>query len=83
MPKEPLDIGTALSNRLKKFGIETDFIPGLLKDIYDSFYLDPGINREKINHKLHDLGWTEVELDHLTFALAEANLLGYAKTVSR
>jgi len=81
MPPEPVDIARVLKNRLETIGIESDFIPGLLNDIYNSFYHEPNISRDKINNKLHSLGWTDVELDYHTFSLAEANLHGYAKTI--
>ena len=81
MPSEPVDIGTVLTNRLIKIGIEPESIPGLLKDMYNSFYHEPGISRERINNKLQSLGWLDLELDYHTYILAEANFQGYAKTV--
>ena len=78
---EPVDIAMVLTNRLETIGIESDFIPGLLKDIYNAFYHEPNISRDKINSKLRSLGWTDIDLDYHTFSLAEANLLGYAKTI--
>ena len=82
VPSEPVDIAKVLKNRLKTIGIESDFIPGLLKDIYNSFYHEPNISRDSINNKLRSLGWTDIDLDYHTFSLAEANLLGYAKTIT-
>jgi len=59
-----------LLNRLQEMGIETNLIPGFMKDLANSLVLNPDMNFSQVNERLKYLGWNEIELDYHTFELA-------------
>ncbi len=59
-----------LLQRLQEMGIESNQIPGFMKDLANSLFLDSATTYSQVNKRLHSLGWNEIELDYRTFELA-------------
>ncbi len=59
-----------LVHRLKEKGIDLPVIPGFIRSLASSFFLNPNMNLVQVNKRLEYLGWTGVELDYHTFQLA-------------
>ncbi len=73
MKKEFKNIENLLQ-RLQEIGIEPNLIPGFMKDIANSLFLNPDMNYSQVNERLHYLGWNDVELDYHTYQLARESL---------
>jgi hypothetical protein len=69
MQADAKDIETIFTNRLLTLGIDPVNIPGLVREICRSMFLQPNINLYQINKRLNFLGWTDIELDYYTFSL--------------
>ncbi len=69
-------IHKALLNRLETIGIKPNHIPMLIKDISNSFFINPNATVLQINKWLHFLVWNDVELDYHTFSLARESFQG-------
>ena len=69
-------IHKALLNRLETIGIKPNNIPMLIKDISNSFFINPNATVFQVNEWLHFLGWNDVELDDHTFSLARESFQG-------
>ena len=65
-----------LLNRLKTIGIEPNHIPTLIKDIFNTFFINPHATFFQVKERLHFLGWNDVELDYHTFSLARESYQG-------
>ena len=63
------DIEKMFRDRLQTLGIDPVNIPGLIREICSSLFLQPNINLYQINKRLNFLGWTDIELDYSTFSL--------------
>jgi hypothetical protein len=63
------DIEKMFRDRLLTLGIDPVNIPGLIREICSSLFLQPNINLYQINKRLNFLGWTDIELDYYTFSL--------------
>jgi hypothetical protein len=61
-----------LIERLEKQGIEHSLMPGFLRSLVQTIFLDPDVNLVQVNQKLHLLGWDGFELDYHTLELAIA-----------
>ncbi len=61
-----------LIERLEKQGIEESVMPGFLRSLVHTIFLDPNMNLVQVNRKLHLLGWDGFELDYHTLQLAIA-----------
>jgi len=68
------EIDQILSSRLEAMGIASNHIPRFMKDILNSFFINPQANVLQINDRLRFLGWDEAELDYYTFSLAKESL---------
>ena len=79
MMAQSAEIKRVLFSRLQSIGVEPSIIPGLLKDMANSFVHDPNISLEQINRKLHSLGWFDIKIDYQIFLLAEAVLTKTSK----
>ena len=53
-----------LIDRLKSKGIDPPLIPAYLKALTRIIKTKPGIELPQVNHKLHSLGWNEVDIDY-------------------
>lgn len=71
MESEPQNIEQIFLDRLKKIGIEPNLIPGFIKDLANSLFLNPNMNLAQVNERLRYLGWDEIELDYHTYQLAK------------
>jgi hypothetical protein len=69
MKKEFKNIETLLQ-RLQEMGIESNQIPGFMKDLANSLAPNPDMNFSQVNERLKYLGWNDVKLDYHTFQLA-------------
>ncbi len=63
-------IKTQLINRLKMKGLEVNVIPGFIRSLANSFFVNKNVNLFTVNRKMHYLGWDELEMDYYTFQLA-------------
>ena len=61
-----------LIERLEKQGIEQSVMPGFIRSLVHTIFLDPDLNLVQVNRKLHLLGWDGFELDYHTLQLAIA-----------
>jgi hypothetical protein len=61
-----------LIERLEKQGIEQSVMPGFLRSLVQTIFLDPNLNLVQANRKLHLLGWDGFDLDYHTLQLAIA-----------
>jgi len=68
------DLKLLLIDRLKSQGMHPSLIPPLLKALTSLISLEPGINSEQANLKLHSLGWNEVAIDYHCLQIAIACL---------
>ncbi len=59
-----------LLHRLNDKGIEPNLIPGFIRNLANTFYIDPELNLQEINKRLHYLGWENLDLDYHTFQIA-------------
>lgn len=73
MKKEFKNIENLLQ-RLQEIGIEPNLIPGFMKDIANSLFLNPDMNYSQVNERLKYLGWDDVDLDYHTYQLAKESL---------
>ncbi len=60
-----------LLRRLAETGTEPNLIPGFMKDLANSLFLNPNMNFTQVNERLHYIGWNDIELDYHTFQLAK------------
>ena len=60
-----------LLKRLADKGIEPSLIPGFLKDLANSFFVDPDISLQQARQRLVYLGWNDIDLDYHTFQMAK------------
>jgi hypothetical protein len=56
-------------SRLQNKGIELSVIPGFIRSLSNSFYVNPNMNLWQVNKRLHYMGWDDFELDYYTFQL--------------
>ena len=66
-----MNIEQILLQRLEKIGIEPNLIPGFIKDLANSFFINPDMDLLKAINRLRYLGWDDFELDYHTFQLAK------------
>ena len=66
------DIDAILYQRLRKKGVDSSVIKGLLSDFVAMFSLNPHIELSEASIKLKSLGWDDFELDDHTLQLAKA-----------
>lgn len=59
-----------LLQRLQEMGIEPNLIPGCMKDLANSRFLNRDMTYLEANERLKYLGWDDIELDYHTFELA-------------
>jgi len=57
---------------LKNKGIRSEIIPGFMRDLANSIFLNPSISLKELNVKLHSLGWDDFEMDDYTLQLVLA-----------
>ena len=65
-------IEETLFNELQGKGINDEIIPRFIKDLVYSFQIDPSAGLSDLNHRLHYLGWDDIELDYHILQLAIA-----------
>ena len=65
-----------LLERLETIGIQSNHIPTFIKDIFNSFFINPHATFLQVNERLQFLGWNDVELDYHTFMLAKESFQG-------
>jgi hypothetical protein len=58
------DLQLLLIDRLKSKGLDPSLIPAFLRALTSLISSEPGPDLEKVNQKLHDLGWNEVVWDN-------------------
>jgi hypothetical protein len=73
MEATSMDIEKVLIGKVKKKGIEAEFIPRFIKDLVHSFSINPSISLSEVIHRMHSLGWDEAEVDYHTLELARAS----------
>jgi len=66
------DLKKILINRLENKGIGLSIIPCFIKDLANSFLINPNMNYFQVNKRLHYLGWDDFDLDYHTLQLAIA-----------
>jgi hypothetical protein len=59
-----------LFRRLQNKGMQLSTIPGFMRSLSNSCYLNPNMNLFQVNQHLRYMGWDDVELDYYTFQLA-------------
>lgn len=59
-----------LLHRLKDSGVDRNVIPGFIRNLANSVFVNPHLNLFQVNKRLKYLGWEEFELDYHTFQLA-------------
>ncbi len=59
-----------LISRLERKGIGQTLIPGFMRSLANSFYIDPHMNLKRVNRRLRYLGWDDFDLDYHTLQLA-------------
>jgi hypothetical protein len=59
-----------LIDRLKNKGMQLNTIPGYIRSLSNSFYMNPHMNLLQVKNQLRYMGWDDVELDYCTFQLA-------------
>ena len=55
--------------RLQQKGVDPDLIPGLLRLLANSIFVQPYTNRSQVSQHLRFLGWDDFDLDEHTFQL--------------
>jgi hypothetical protein len=63
------DLKKILIKRLENKGIGISIIPCFIRDLANSFVVNPNFNYSQINKRLHDLGWNDFDLDYHTLEL--------------
>jgi hypothetical protein len=72
-----------LMERLEKKGIGPTILPGFIRNLVNTFPLEPDSNLPQIRHRLDLLGWDGFELDYRTLELVTACLEpGWPETIS-
>jgi len=71
MESNQVDIEQLLLQRLEKIGIEQNLIPGFIKDLSNSFFIDPEMDLVRAVSRLRYLGWDDFDLDYHTYQLAK------------
>ncbi len=66
-----------LIHRLKKKGMELSIIPGFIRSLSNSFYINPHMNLLQVNNRMRYMGWDDIELDYYTFQLVIECLEAY------
>ena len=66
------ELNQILVQRLRHKGMDLCLIPGFIRSLANSFFVDPRMNLLQVNNRLHYLGWKDVDLDYHTFQLALA-----------
>lgn len=66
-----------LIHRLKKKGMELSIIPGFIRSLSNSFYINPHMNLLQVNNRMRYMGWDDFELDYYTFQLVIECLEAY------
>jgi hypothetical protein len=61
-----------LLSRLRREGVTLRSMPLLIKDLMNSFTLNPAMECNELNNRIHLLGWGEVEVDYHICELARA-----------
>jgi len=59
-----------LFNRLEKNGIEESAAKGFLRNLANSYVINPGMNLAQVQRQLRYLGWNDFDLDYHTWQLA-------------
>jgi len=66
---EPDPVIRALINRLVDRGVHVSDIPPFIRNLAHSIAANPHMSLQEINHRMHYLGWSELELDDYTLHL--------------
>jgi hypothetical protein len=66
-------VNQVLIDRLLQSGAESSLLDGLLKTLSKILAEDPNIDPDAANHRLHYLGWQEIQIDYHTLQLALAH----------
>ena len=61
-----------LIDRLEKKGMESEEIPGFIRDLANALFVNPHSNHLHLNEQLHLLGWDDLDLDYRTLEVATA-----------
>jgi len=61
-----------LVDRLEKMGIEGDLIPGFLRILANSLFVDVPVTLPGVNSRMRFLGWKDTDIDMHTLQLAIA-----------
>jgi len=61
-----------LMDRLEMLGITRSLIPGFVRILASSLFIDPEMGLSEVNKRLQYLGWDDFELDDHTLQLAIA-----------
>ncbi len=59
-----------LIRRLQSKGVESTVIPGFMRSLANSVFVEPRMSILQINKRLQYLGWDEINLDYHTLQLA-------------
>jgi len=65
------DLKHLLIQRLSKLGLDKNLIPGYLRILANSIYVNPYQNLKLINRHMRHIGWDDFDLDYHTFELAK------------
>ena len=66
------DLKQILIKRLENKGIGLNILPCFMKDLANSFLVNPNFNHFQVNKRLHYLGWDDFDLDYHTLELVIA-----------
>ena len=72
MVSELISLKQTLIRRLERRGIQRSTIPGFIRSLAQSFFVNPGMNLLQVNQRLQYLGWQGFELDYHTLQLVIA-----------
>lgn len=61
-----------LLQRLRREGVTLLSMPLLVKDLMNSFSMNPAMESSELNNRIHLLGWGDVEVDYHICELARA-----------
>ncbi|MBN2124884.1 MAG: hypothetical protein JW821_11365 [Deltaproteobacteria bacterium] len=67
-------IKDVLLQRLERKGVQSDLVPGLIKNVAHAIEYVSSTDAEEINERLHLLGWDDFHLDDHTMQLIIAGL---------
>lgn len=67
------DFKQELFNRLKKKGMEKDFIHNYIRSIKICLDINPTMNHLQLDQELQFLGWNDFVMDYRTLQLAKAS----------